>query len=85
MREKKTKILLSFYFKSNGDLDNCNDTTCELCNYGDGIWMVNRFDQADYVLKNNTPWYNSCYSNPMREYKNSELEIVEFEIEVKAI
>jgi hypothetical protein len=64
LRNKKTKKPLGFNCRSNGDAESCGDVEFSLCVYGEGVWLVDKRDYAEKVLKQDTPWYNTGHDSP---------------------
>lgn len=56
------------------------DTEYTLTESGDADWLIDDFNQALYVMFNNTQSYNADYYTPVNGYNPDDLEIVEVEI-----
>ena len=78
---KKSNTLLGFYTTSNGDGE-CVDVEYNLSYNEENIWLVDTYDQAEFVRNNSTAWYNADYLTPQHSYRFEELSVVKLNIEV---
>lgn len=81
LRDKKTGEILSVWVS--GDED--GGTEYHLDSYSNGMWLVDRPEQAEYVRNFSTEWYNAGYDTPRHEFKAEELEVAEIEMDIKTI
>lgn len=57
--------LLGLSVRSNGDdAEFCGDCTVELERYGESVWATTKLRQAQIVMEETIPWYNSGLDQP---------------------
>lgn len=80
----KTNKLATLSFRSNGDAEFCNDTTCTIDFDDDAFFIAEAREAAEKVLTNNEDWYNSSALSPKwgHEFEKnlSSLKVVELQI-----
>lgn len=78
--------LCGFSTSSNDGNEFCNSVNYileENRGYWDyGVWLVNSYEQAEYVRNNATEWYNSGYDTPSHNFEANDLRVVEVKLVV---
>ena len=83
LKFKEADGLLGFYASANPEDSESTAVSYELAAVGEGIWIVPSKKAAEFVAKNDTPWFNADYSTPMNDYVGK-VEVVEVEINIQS-
>lgn len=76
---KETNRIVGYDIQSNEGKDCCVSNQYILNNYSDNMWLVNTIEEAEYVKRRSTEWYNADYNTPTHDYDENEIEIVKVE------
>ena len=85
LRVRGTEKVLGVNAQSNDGAEFCGSMAYSLDNHEDNMWLVDTIENALWVSKNTTPWYNASYDTPINNYVDKDIEVVEVEINVKVI
>lgn len=66
---------------NNGDF--CESVEYSLSSSSDNIWLMDSYEQVEYVIKNPSKWYNANYYTPSHDIIIDEVEIVKIELNIE--
>ena len=80
---KRTGEILGFYPDANPEDSEAISVMFHLesRSYGGRIWLVDKFEKAEYARTHSTEWYNAEYDTPSHSFKADDLEVVPVTLE----
>lgn len=82
LREKKSGKVLGYSVVANDPDGYCGAVSYTLEAGEDPIWLVDHIEDAEYVRRYSTEWFNAGYESPEHNFKPEDLEVVEVELVV---
>jgi hypothetical protein len=84
LRHIPSDNICGFTTTGNCEGDFCNEVSFELDHVaGNEMWLVESYEEAEYVRTHSTEWFNAGYMTPQNPYDPSELEVVNIEISIR--
>lgn len=89
LRHISTQTLLAIHILAHNDDESPIDKSYSLelqdKNSSDSLWLVDTKEQSDFVRRNSQHHISSSYISPEHNFKPSELEVVELQMNVQAV
>ncbi len=81
IKDKKSGALLGLSITGTGSAEFCNGYEASLCEFGETLFMADKREYAERVIREPAEWYNAGTTWPMLgRFKPEELEVVEVTI-----
>ncbi len=82
----KTNHMLTVSPEPNSNGYACIDISCNLGNNRENtIWLVDHANNAEYVRRNPTEWYNADHDTPAHDYEPEELKVVKYKVDIEDV